>query len=222
MPALLRRIFDFLFRLLSRRSVQGLEHVPRQGPYVLVSNHLSRLDAPLIYGLVGGEHITGWAAEKYERHWLFGTIMRLGGGIFIRRGEVDRGALQAAVEWLRAGKAFGMSPEGTRSQTGAMTRAKTGVAYLVNETGAPVIPAGVWGTETAVGQLLRLRRPQVAVRFGRGFTLPALGEGERAAGLRRNTDEIMCRIAALLPPAYRGVYTDHPRLKELLEDAQQP
>jgi 1-acyl-sn-glycerol-3-phosphate acyltransferase len=221
MPALLRRIFDFLFRVLSQRSVQGLEHVPRQGPYVLVSNHLSRLDAPLIYGLVGGGHLTGWAAEKYERHWFFGTIMRLGGGIFIRRGEVDRGALHAAVEWLKAGKAFGMSPEGTRSQTGAMIRAKTGVAYLVNETGAAVIPAAVWGTETAVGRLLRLRRPRVFVRFGRRFSLPPVGEGERAAGLRRNTDEIMCRVAALLPPAYRGVYADHPRLKGLLEEAGQ-
>jgi 1-acyl-sn-glycerol-3-phosphate acyltransferase len=216
MPILLRRIFDFLFRLLSRRNVRGLENVPRGGPYVLVSNHLSRLDAPLVYSLVGGGHITGWAAEKYQRHWLFGIIVRLGKGIFIRRGQVDRGALQAAVDWLRAGKAFGMSPEGTRSQTGGLMRAKPGVAYLVDETGAPVIPAAVWGTETAVSQLLRLRRPEIFVRFGPAFRLPPIGDADRSAGLRRNTDEIMCRVAALLPPAYRGVYADHPRLKELL------
>ncbi len=218
MPSLLRRVFDFLFRVLCRRTVHGREHVPSQGSYVLVTNHLSRLDAPLIYGLVGGAHITGWAAEKYQRHWLFGTITRLGGGIFIRRGEVDRGALQAAVEWLKAGKAFGMSPEGTRSPTGGLIRAKTGVAYLVNETGAAVIPAALWGTEAAVARLLHLRRPLVSVRFGGRFTLPPIDESDRVAGLRRNTDEIMCRVAALLPPAYRGVYADHPRLKELLQN----
>ena len=216
MPSLLRRVFDFLFRVLCRRSVQGREHAPTQGPYVLVTNHLSRLDAPLIYGLVGGAHITGWAAEKYQRHWLFGTITRLGGGIFIRRGEVDRGALQAAVEWLRAGKVFGMSPEGTRSSTGALIRAKTGAAYLINETGAPVVPIAIVGTERALQTLVRLRRPVISVRFGKPLHLPPLGQEDRTAALRRNTDEIMCQIAAMLPPQYRGVYADHPRLKELL------
>ncbi|MEW6568464.1 MAG: lysophospholipid acyltransferase family protein [Chloroflexota bacterium] len=216
MPSLLRRIFDLLFRLLTRRSVSGLEHVPAQGPYLLVSNHLSRLDAPLIYALIGGAHLTGWAAEKYERHLLFGTILRLGGGIFIRRGEVDREALQSAVEWLHGGKVFGMSPEGTRSKTGGLIRGKTGAAYLVQQTSVAVVPAAVWGTESAIAQLLRLRRPEVFARFGHPFSLPGFDEGERAAGLRRNTDEIMCRIAALLPPEYRGVYADHARLAQLL------
>ncbi len=216
MPALLRWVFDLLFRLLSRRSVEGLEHVPSRGPYLLVSNHLSRVDAPQIYALVGGAHLTGWAAEKYQRHLFFGTILRLGGGIFIRRGEVDREALQAAVEWLRAGKAFGMSPEGTRSRSGKLMRAKTGAAYLVQQTNVPVVPLGIWGTEKAIAELLRLRRPRLYVRFGPPFRLPPIDEGDRTTGLRRNTDEIMCRIAALLPAEYRGVYADHPRLAEHL------
>lgn len=218
MPAILRWVFDLLFRFLSRRSVEGLEHVPAQGPYLLVSNHLSRIDPPLIYSLIGGPHLTGWAAEKYQRHLFFGTILRMGGGIFIRRGEVDREALQAAVEWLRAGKVFGMAPEGTRSKTGRLMRAKTGAAYLVQQTGVSVVPAAIWGTEKAVAQLLRLRRPHLHVRFGPPFTLPPVDESERSAGLRRNTDEIMCRIAALLPPEYRGAYAEHPRLAELLTD----
>lgn len=219
MPAVLRWIFDLLFRLLSRRSVDGLEHVPAQGPYLLVSNHLSRVDPPLIYSLIGGAHLTGWAAEKYQRHVFFGTILRLGGGIFIRRGEVDREALQAAVEWLRAGKVFGMSPEGTRSKTGRLMRAKTGAAYLVQQTGVPVVPVAIWGTEKAMAELLRLRRPRLYVRFGAPVHLPPIDEADRSAGLRRNTDEIMCRIAALLPADYRGVYADHPRLEELVGGA---
>ncbi len=214
----LRWIFNFLFSLLARRDVAGLENLPADGPHILTANHLSRLDLPLIYGLIGDERITGWAAEKYSRHLFFGTLVRIGGGIFIRRGEVDRSALQSAVDWLRSGKIFGMSPEGTRSPTRALIQGKTGAAYLANETGAPVVPIAVTGTERALATLVRLRRPHVSVRFGRPFHLPAIPEQDRTGALRRNTDEIMCRIAALLPPEYRGVYADHPRLRELLAE----
>jgi 1-acyl-sn-glycerol-3-phosphate acyltransferase len=216
MARLLRWIFNALFSLLARRDVTGLENLPAEGPYILAGNHLSRLDLPFIYGLIGDERITGWAAEKYERHLLFGTLVRMGGGIFIRRGEVDRGALETAVDWLRAGKIFGMSPEGTRSRTGALIRAKTGAAYLAGETGAPVIPIAITGTERALPTLLRLRRPRVTARFGRPLYLPLPPGEDRGLALRRNTDEIMCQMAAMLPPEYRGVYADHPRLKELL------
>lgn len=213
----MRRIFNLLFSLLARREVSGLENLPSHGPYILAANHLSRLDLPLVYGLIGDRRIAGWAAEKYERHWFFGALLRIGGGIFIRRGEVDRGALHAAVEWLRAGKVFGMAPEGTRSSTGALIRAKTGAAYLANETGAPLVPVAITGTERALRTLLRMRRPRVSVRFGEPFFLPPVPEQDRIAGLLCNTDEIMCRIAAMLPPAYRGLYADHPRLKQILE-----
>ncbi|OGO10751.1 MAG: hypothetical protein A2Z66_08900 [Chloroflexi bacterium RBG_13_66_10] len=212
----MRWIFNLLFALLTRRDVAGLENLPPSGPYILTSNHLSRLDLPLIYGLIGDQRITGWAAEKYERHWFFGALLRIGGGIFIRRGEVDRGALHAAVEWLRAGKIFGMAPEGTRSTTGSLIRAKTGAAYLANETGAPVVPVATTGTERALRTLLRMRRPRVSVRFGKPFHLPPVSEEDRTVALRRNSDEIMCQIAAMLPPEYRGVYAEHPRLKEIL------
>ncbi len=216
MAGLLRWIFNLLFSVLARRDIAGLENLPREGPYILAANHLSRLDLALVYGLIGDKRITGWAAEKYERHPFFGLLLRMGGGIFIRRGEVDRGALQAAVEWLRAGKVFGMSPEGMRSSTRALIRAKTGAAYLVNETGVPVVPIALTGTEHALPTLVRLRRPRVSVRFGKPLRLPAVDPNDRMAALRRNTDEIMCQIAAMLPPEYRGVYADHPRLRELL------
>ena len=221
----MRRIFNLLFALLTRREVNGLENLPPDGPYILASNHLSRLDLPLVYGLIGDRRIAGWAAEKYSRHLFFGALLRIGGGIFIRRGEVDRGALQAAVEWLRAGRIFGMAPEGTRSSTGTLMRAKTGAAYLANETGVPVVPVAVTGTERALRTLLRMRRPRVSVRFGKPFHLPPISGEDRTVALRRNTDEIMCQIAAMLPPTYRGVYADHPRLTELLtqrDEARRP
>jgi 1-acyl-sn-glycerol-3-phosphate acyltransferase len=206
------------FALLSTREVQGLENMPSQGPYILVSNHLSRIDAPLLLTLVRNDNLTGWAAEKYRQHPFFGLIIRLGGGIFIRRGEVDRDALATAVAWLRKGNIFGLAPEGTRSKTGALMRAKTGAAYLADQAEVPIVPVAVAGTEAMMRNLLRLRRSHLTVRIGKPFLLPAIQDSDRSKGLRCNTDEIMCRIAAMLPPAYRGVYADHPRLKELLNE----
>ncbi|MGD8633821.1 MAG: lysophospholipid acyltransferase family protein [Anaerolineales bacterium] len=215
-PRFLRWIFDLLSRLLTRRVVSGLENLPTSGPYILAINHLSYFDLPFVFGVVGGEDVTGWAAEKYAHHPLFGPILRMGGGIFIDRGEVDRSALSAAEAWLGQGKIFGMAPEGTRSKDQQLQRGKTGVAYLSHTSGAPIVPVGIHGTEDTIHCWLRLRRPTFYMRIGEPFTLPALDPENRTASLRRDTDEIMCRIAALLPPEYRGLYADHPRLQELL------
>lgn len=211
-----RRFSNAAFALLSTREVEGLDNIPPRGPYILVANHLSRLDAPFLLTLVRNDNISGWAAAKYRHHPLFGLIIRLGGGIFIRRGEVDRDALTSALAWLRKGNIFGMAPEGTRSKTGALIRAKTGAAYLADQAEVPVVPIAITGTEAMMQNLLRLRRPRLTARIGEPFRLLSLQESGRIEGLRRNTDEIMCRIAAMLPPAYRGVYAEHPRLKELM------
>jgi 1-acyl-sn-glycerol-3-phosphate acyltransferase len=215
---ILHWFFNFLVRTLSKTRSEGLENVPISGPYLMVSNHLSMADLPVTYIYLGGPHITGWVAEKWRYHPLFTPILRLGGGIFIERGEVDRTALDAAVRWLRSGKAFGMSPEGTRSRNGSLQRGKTGAAYLAAAADVPVLPVGIIGTDQTFQTLSRLRRPELVVRVGEPFQLPPLEANGRSASLRRNTDEIMCRIAALLPPRYWGHYRDHPRLRQLVPE----
>jgi 1-acyl-sn-glycerol-3-phosphate acyltransferase len=219
-PRMMRWFFNVALTLLTMRDVEGLENIPEAGPYIITANHVHYLDLPLLYSVVGGEHVTGWAAAKYRKHPLIGPIIRLGRGIFIRRGEVDREALKAAVDWLASGKVFGMSPEGTRSKTNALGRGKTGAAYLAHFSGVPILPVALTGTETLLRKLARLRRPKLTIRIGKPFRLPPLDGDLRAANLRQHTDEIMCRIAALLPPAYRGVYSDHPRLNELLAEVR--
>jgi 1-acyl-sn-glycerol-3-phosphate acyltransferase len=93
------------------------------------------------------------------------------------------------------------------------------VAYLADRAGVPIIPVGVTGTWRAVPKVLLLQRPRITVRFGKPFTLQPLTRENRSAALQNNTDEIMARIAALLPPEYRGVYAEHPRLLELLKSS---
>jgi 1-acyl-sn-glycerol-3-phosphate acyltransferase len=212
----LKMAFDLAVRLLARREAHNLERLPSTGPYILIANHLSYFDLPLLFGVVGGPNVTGWAAEKYERHPIFGPIVRMGGGIFIQRGKVDRKAIAAAEEWLEGGNIFGVAPEGTRSRTGTLQRGKTGVVYLAHATNAPIVPVGIWGTENVLSSWKKLRRPILHLNVGEPFHLPPPDESDRSASIRQQSHEIMLRIAALIPPKYHGYYADHPRLPEFL------
>jgi len=212
-----RWFFKMAFKLLTHLDVTGLENIPPSGPYILTANHMSRTDPPLLFIYFGGENITGWVAAKYRRNLFFSLMVKFGNPIYIQRGEVDRQALDTAVKALKAGKVFGMAPEGTRSRVGSLNRGKTGIAYLADQANVPIIPVAITGTERVFRDLLRFRRPQLTVQIGELLHLPPIDPQERSASLRRNADEVMCRIAAMLPKKYRGVYTDHPRLKELLK-----
>ena len=213
---ILRWIIRQLFFLLSQVEVEGLDRIPSQGAFILVVNHLSQLDPPLIMMLVERDDLTGWVAEKYQKNVAVSWLVKVMHGIWLNRGEADRNALRQAVEYLKAGGCLGIAPEGTRSPTGALIEGKTGAAYLAEKTGVLVIPAAITGTQTAIRDLKLLRRPRIGVHIGLPFHLPPVDRAARAEELQRNADEIMCRIAALLPPEYRGVYADHPRLLKLL------
>jgi 1-acyl-sn-glycerol-3-phosphate acyltransferase len=217
---ILHALAHFLFTLLSRLEVAGLENVPERGGVILASNHLSRLDPPLVFALIGRGDLTALVADKYRRNWLLRPLIEAVHGIWINRERADFHALREAREYLHSGGALGIAPEGTRSRSRALKEAKTGVAYLAHKAGVPVIPVAIWGTETAIASLMRLRRPEIHVRIGRPFCLTTLAPGDRSAALQCNTDEIMCQIAALLPPTYHGVYASHPRLRELLAATQ--
>ncbi|OGO21200.1 MAG: hypothetical protein A2Z14_07890, partial [Chloroflexi bacterium RBG_16_48_8] len=149
------------FALLTRLEVRGVENIPPAGPYILSSNHLSRTDPPLLYIYFGGDNVTGWVAHKYRHNPFFGLLVRLGNPIFIRRGEVDRQAIDAAVEALHAGKVFGLAPEGTRSRVGSLIRGKTGIAYLADAAQVPILPVAITGTDSVFRELLKLRRPHI-------------------------------------------------------------
>jgi 1-acyl-sn-glycerol-3-phosphate acyltransferase len=212
----LRLPAEILLDLTTLRHVEGRQHLPTTGPCLIVANHLSFLDAVLIFALLGGDDLMAMAAEKWERNLIFGTILRLGNAYFVRRGQVDRQALERAADWLRAGKIFGIAPEGTRSKDGGLGRARPGVAYLASLVDCPVVPIAHWGTETTWSAWLRLRRPRIEVRIGPPFHLPAIDPENRSASLRSNADEVMVHLAALMPPERRGLYAQHPRLVELL------
>ena len=156
--------------------VEGLEHVPRTGPMLVVANHCSNLDPPTVGWAVG--HRTGriihFMAKEEMRSWpVAGLLARDSGVIFVRRGEGDRSAQRLALATLERGGALGVFPEGTRSRDGRLAEGRAGAALLAMRTGVPILPVGVAGTQHLFrDRQLVPRRSKVTIRIGPTFQLP--------------------------------------------------
>jgi len=200
-----RAIIKAAFGLIARTEVVGADNFPARPPYIMVTNHLSVFDLPLL--LTVCPHIVrAFAAEKHKRNLLYAPLLAIMGSVWVRRGEVDRRALRDALHVLRRGEALGIAPEGTRARgVPALQRGKTGAAYLAARADVPIVPVGVAGTEATMHNLARLRRTPMRVVVGKPFRLPESGR-VRGQKLEQYTDLIMRRIAELLPQEYRGTY----------------
>jgi 1-acyl-sn-glycerol-3-phosphate acyltransferase len=209
-------------RIIARVEVTGLDYMPKTGPVIGVANHLGRLDALMPYRFSDRTDITMMIAEKYYANPIFRWLGQQLDGVFIDRFNADVGALREAFHRLKRGGLLVMAPEGTRSPTEGLIEGKPGSGYLAAKAGVPIVPVGVTGTEDRLvkQQLSHLRRVQIKARVGKPFTLPPFDNKNREAAIQHATDEIMCQIAALLPPHNRGIYAEHPRLQELLNQAQ--
>ena len=219
----LRWLIRSLLRLIARVDVRGYENLPAENSYVLATNHIGILDAILPFYALGRWDIYIPVAEKWEENWFLNWLGQHFNFVFIDRFHPDIQAMRKLIRLMEEGNLLAISPEGTRSRVGSLIEAKPGVTYLATKLNCPILPVAITGTEDkqVVANLKRLRRPKVVARAGEAFTLPPLKAGgsagrDRDQALQEYTDEIMCRIAALLPPEYRGGYAEHPRLKELL------
>ena len=211
-----------IFKLTSHIEVVGFDNIPAQGGCVIVSNHIGRLDAALVYYLLDRQDIILLVAEKYRSSVFYRWLARQMDAIWVDRFNADFSALRAALKRLRQGGLLVIAPEGTRSPDGRLRLGQAGASYLAAKAGVPVIPVALTGTEDQIvrSKLRRLQRLNLLVRVGKPFSLPPLGTNRREAQLAAYTTEIMCQIAALLPLEARGVYADHPRLQEILAQEQ--
>jgi len=213
---LLRGFIHWLLFFAGRPSLTGRENIPSSGPYIMVVNHMSKADPPLIMIAFPRVKFRFFAAEKWEKHVIFGPLLRWGGGIFINRGEVDRAPLRQALKALQTGSVFGLAPEGTRSRVGALIRARDGAAYLATRSKVPVLPVAVVNTDIVGHNMARLRKTNIQIHIGEPFTLPELVRRPKGAELSAYTHLIMLHIAALLPDRHRGYYAESPGLKAYL------
>lgn len=214
--SVIRFVLRLFLAVMGSHKVTGRENVPVQGPYIVVVNHMSATDAPLLYLCLPRVKLRFFAGEKWEKHFFFGPMLRLVGAVYIDRYNVDRKALREALDALADGSVFGLAPEGTRSRTRQMIPAKEGAAYLASRAGVPILPVGVVNTDLWSSNLKRLRRTPFECHFGEPFVLPDLGHRAKGEDLAAYTHLIMAHIAALLPARYHGYYKDSPALAALL------
>ena len=215
-----RFLIRLLLRLLTRVEIRGKENVPTSGNFIIASNHLGLVDAFLPFYLLDNSNLVLLVGEKWEKVAIMRWLGRQLNFIFVDRFNPDLKAIRHVISRMKQGEVLVITPEGTRSKVGYLIEGKPGVSYLAAKLGYPILPAGIAGSFDKIffEQLKRLRRPHITVNVGPSFILPPLpteSQGREEA-LKADTDEIMCRIAALLPEEYRGVYAEHPRLKELL------
>jgi len=218
MLKVLRFLIRILLNLIAHVEIRGKENVPLTGGMILSSNHIGILDIIMVYFGIDRTDLFIPVAEKWER---IGWIKWLGeqlNFLFVDRYNPDLKALRKMMALMEDGKCLVIAPEGTRSRTGALIEGKPGVAYLAARSGFPVIPVAITGTEDKVllANVKRLKKSHITLTGGKPFVIPPLPKTNRGEALKNYTDEIMCQMAALLPERYRGVYAEHPRLKELL------
>jgi len=217
---LIRFLVVAILKLLARVDVYGRENIPASGNFVVASNHLGLVDALLAHYAIGKPNLFLLVGEKWGDKPLTRWLGKLLDFVFIDRFKPDLPTIRKVMERMKRGDILVITPEGTRSKVGHLIEGKPGVSYLATKAGYPILPVAVTGTSDKIvfGSLKRLRRPHITATGGKVFTLPPLPRENRDEVLQKYTDEIMCRIAALLPEEYWGVYADHPRLKELLAE----
>jgi 1-acyl-sn-glycerol-3-phosphate acyltransferase len=212
MIGFLRRLFytlnvtwvRVLLFFITSRDVKGRDNVPKDGPLILVSNHMNNADPPVLTGAFPRQIAWLTKAEWFKTP-VVGMMFRMGGMIPVRRSEADLQALRRARYALKNGRVLGMFPEGTRSKVGYMQPGEPGTALIALRTGALIQPAALWGTERVRLPRDIFARTHTHVRFGKPFRLE-MPERITREEIDKATAAIMESIAALLPEQYRGQY----------------
>jgi 1-acyl-sn-glycerol-3-phosphate acyltransferase len=205
---LVRSSLKALFYILAPVKISGRENIPFGKAYILAINHVSMFDPPFIISCWPEMVESIGAAEVWHKPGQ-GILAWLYGGIPVHRGEYDRKALETVLNVLKCDHPLLIAPEGGRSHDTNMCRAKPGVAFIAEQSGVPIVPVGIVGTtDDFWHKASRGRRPQLELRIGKPFLLPAVeGTGnQRKEARQRNADLVMSYIAGLLPEEYRGIY----------------
>lgn len=200
-------VLRILFKLLLKVEVRGANNIPKQGPFIVMMNHIYFVDPTLVSVFTPRFIAIMSKKENYNISFL-GLILHLYGCFPVRRGELDMTAIRTSLCVLAEGHGLLMAPEGTRSKKKTLQPGRDGMALIALRSNAPVVPVALSGQELLGHHLRRLRRTPVRVVFGEPFCFRPVAGVPHREQLRRMTAEAMYRLAALLPPQYRGVYSD--------------
>jgi 1-acyl-sn-glycerol-3-phosphate acyltransferase len=214
--AIVRAVLAPIARTIYRPRIEGRENIPKHGPLILASNHLSLIDT-LAIPIAAPRPVHFLAkASLVERKGVTGAIhrafFRAIGAVPVQRsgGQAALNALDQQRMLLQQGLAVALFPEGSRSTDGRLYKGRTGVAFLALETGAPVVPVGLIGTDKMmpVGSRVPAFRPRITVRFGTPIDLAGHGPASSGKARRTATDAIMAAIHELTEQELADVYNE--------------
>ncbi len=196
------------FGLLLRVKFENLDDLSKRGPLILYANHINSVEVPVMLSNLHPRPIIGFAKAESWRNPAFNLLFSLFHAIPVRRGEADLAAMQQALKDLAAGNILVIAPEGTRSYHGKLQKGLPGIVLMAVRSGAPLQPMVYWGHEHFWESLRRFKRSDFTIRLGVPFRIDLHGESLSREVRQQAADEIMYQLAALLPPEYRGIYSD--------------
>jgi 1-acyl-sn-glycerol-3-phosphate acyltransferase len=196
-----------LTSLICRIDAADVIRVPIQGPLIIYTNHVNILEIPIIFTRLQPRKVRGMLlAERWDiplLRWMLDVTET----IPLHRGEPDITAIRKGLEVLKRGEILVIAPEGTRSHDGKLQAAHPGLVLLAVHSQAPLLPVAYYGAEHWKENLAHLRRTNFHMKVGLPFHLQARCEKVTRTMRQEMVDEMMVRLAQLLPPAYRGYYS---------------
>lgn len=161
------KIFKMLCRIwfgtILKTKIIGAENIPKDGAFILAANHVSNWDPPFLGTFIDRE-VCYMGKEELFKNPIMAWVCRNLYVFPVKRGTADKTAIKTAIKILKDGKCFGIFPEGTRSKTGKLGKAESGVSLIAAMTKAPIIPAAIVNTEKIFSRAEKF--PRLAVVYG--------------------------------------------------------
>lgn len=201
-------VIRFLLFFLCKVDREALKAVPKEGPMILVGNHINFLDAPVATTFLYPRQIMSLVKVETFANPVLNFLFKTWGSVPVKRGTADFGAMAKAVKELEKDKFFAIFPEGTRTKDGCLIKGHPGVVLLAMKSKAPILPIVHYGTEDFPSSFKKFRRTRITFKVGEPFFLCPGSAYPRKEERQQITDEIMYQLARLLPEENRGYYSD--------------
>jgi 1-acyl-sn-glycerol-3-phosphate acyltransferase len=201
--------------ILLRIDKSELQKVPKEGPLLVIANHVNFLDAPVVISHMHPRPTTGLVKKETWDNALHAFLFNTWGGIPIDRDIADFKAIKECLRALEEKRILAVAPEGTRSEDGHLIQGKPGVAMLALKADVTILPMVYFGHEKFIENIKHLRRTPMHIKIGRPFRIEINGQVKDKALLQDVADHMMIEIARMMPEEYRGFYLD--RIEEQVD-----